>query len=32
MRLVNVHDVVDLGQVSAFAPAESSFTFEERRA
>jgi len=32
MRLVNVHDVVDSGPVSAFAPPESSFTFEERRA
>jgi acetolactate synthase small subunit len=32
MRLVNVYEVVDSGQVRAFEPAESSFTFEERRA
>lgn len=32
MRLVDVNDIVDSGQVRAFAPPESSFNLEERRA
>jgi len=32
MRLVDVHDVADSGQVRAFAPPESSFTFKEQSA
>jgi acetolactate synthase small subunit len=32
MRLVDVNDIVDSGQVRAFAAPESSFNLEERRA
>ena len=32
MRLVDVHDIADSGQMRAFAPPESSFTFKEKSA
>ncbi|HEX5854384.1 MAG TPA: ACT domain-containing protein [Thermoanaerobaculia bacterium] len=32
MRLIDVHDIADSGEMRAFTSSESSFNFEERRA